>query len=192
MVDRLVNEIRKALENDLLFVALSSALTLPDICGKAEYPDCQSSKSRYIRWYDENIGFYEKNPNDKDDMPYLSGEIIYNLRCALLHAGNPNIDSGKLKESLPMDKFTLVVDKYMLFNSYMDSCSVENRGDHTVREYSMNVRRVCMILCNVAEFYYKENKDKFHFNYRIIDLDEVASQLPTMDIKELIAGLAKK
>ena len=34
MVDQLVKEIRKALENELYFVALNSALTLTDICGK--------------------------------------------------------------------------------------------------------------------------------------------------------------
>ena len=47
MADRLVGEIRKMLENDLYFVVLNSALTLPDICGKVEYPDERSSKSRY-------------------------------------------------------------------------------------------------------------------------------------------------
>lgn len=43
MIFRLVQDIRKALENELYFVALSSALTLLDICGKASYPDERSS-----------------------------------------------------------------------------------------------------------------------------------------------------
>lgn len=72
MVIRLVQDIRKALENELYFVALSSALTLPDICGRVAYPAERSSRKRYILWYDEEIGKYEKNPEDKDDMPYLS------------------------------------------------------------------------------------------------------------------------
>ena len=62
MIIRLVQDIRKALENELYFVALSSALTLPDICGKAAYPTKQSSRKRYILWYDEEIGKYEKGP----------------------------------------------------------------------------------------------------------------------------------
>ncbi len=37
MIVELIQDIRKALENDLYFVALSSALILPDICGKAAY-----------------------------------------------------------------------------------------------------------------------------------------------------------
>ena len=60
MIIRLVQDIRKALENDLYLVALSSALTLPDICGKAARPAEKSSRKRYILWYDEEIGKYEK------------------------------------------------------------------------------------------------------------------------------------
>lgn len=36
MVQRIVDDIRAALDHDLYFAALSTSLTLPDICGKAE------------------------------------------------------------------------------------------------------------------------------------------------------------
>ncbi len=106
MVQKIVDDIRAALNNDLYFVALSTALTLPDICGKAEYPDEKSSKKRYIDWNDKEIGYYEKNPHQTTDeeMPYLSGSVIYSLRCSLLHEGNPNVDNDRLtqkNESLP-------------------------------------------------------------------------------------------
>ena len=39
MIDKLINEINEALSHNLYFAALSLALTLPDICGKAEYPE---------------------------------------------------------------------------------------------------------------------------------------------------------
>ena len=32
------------------------------------------------------------------DMPYLSGEVLYNLRNAFLHQGNPNIVSSEIKD----------------------------------------------------------------------------------------------
>ena len=67
MVIRLIQDIRKALENELYFVALSSALTLPDICGKAAYPQEQSSKKRYILWYDEEIGKYETQKQEAEE-----------------------------------------------------------------------------------------------------------------------------
>ena len=77
--------------------ALITALILPDICGKAKYPEMEKqTKQRYIKWYDEYIGQYEKDTEDERGMPYLSGELIYSLRCSVLHQGNPNIDGKKL------------------------------------------------------------------------------------------------
>lgn len=191
MVIQLVQDIRKALENDLYLAALSSALTLPDICGKVAYPDESSSRKRYISWYDEEIGKYEKNPEDKENMPYLSGEVIYSLRCSLLHEGNPNMNNDSLRTDLPIDHFSLVIERAKPFDIYSDSSSIANFGDKNIREYSMNVRRVCMILCNVAESFYKENKEKFHFNYKIIDWDEVTTHLPPIDMEKVFSELAK-
>ncbi len=45
MINRLVNEIEIALKNNLYMVALNTALTLPDICGKAEFPDKSNKKN---------------------------------------------------------------------------------------------------------------------------------------------------
>lgn len=59
----------KALDNDCFFSALSLALTLPDICGKAKYPT-DGNKKRYIAWYDEYVGAYEQCPGEEGEMPY--------------------------------------------------------------------------------------------------------------------------
>ena len=87
MIDRIVSEIKTCLENDCYIAALALALTLPDVCGKAEYPN-EGNTKRYIKWYNEYVGKYEK-PSDPygSDMPYSSGEVIYNLRNSLLHQG---------------------------------------------------------------------------------------------------------
>lgn len=191
MIERLVQEIRTALKNELYFVALSSAITLPDICGKAAYSTERSSRKRYILWYDEEIVKYEKNPEDKDDMPYLSGEVIYSLRCSLLHEGNPNMRNDSLRTNQPIDHFSLVIEKAKPFEIYSDASTIIQFEDEQRREYRMNVRRICMILCNVAETYYKENRDKFHFNYEIIDWDEVTSHLLPIDMDKFFAELAR-
>lgn len=191
MIIRLVQDIRKALENDLYLVALSSALTLPDICGQAARPAEKSSRKRYILWYDEEIGKYEKYPEDKDDMPYLSGEIIYSLRCSLLHEGNPNVNNDSLRTNCPIDHFSLIIEKAKQFDIYGDSSAIIDFENNPIREYRMNVRRICMILCNVAESYYKDNRDKFRFNYEIIDWDEVTSHLPPIDMGKFFAELSK-
>ena len=191
MVLKITEDIKRALEYNLYFVALSSALTLPDICGKAEYPNERNSKKRYILWYDEYIGKYEKCPDSIENMPWLSGEVIYNLRCSMLHEGNPNMNNESLKNELPINRFSLVVEKNKEFCSSVDTGSVTSIGGKIIREYRMNVRRICKILCSVAEFYYKDNKEKFHFNYEIIDWDEATSHIPPIDMEKFFAELAK-
>lgn len=101
MIEKLIKEIENALSHDLYFAALSLALTLPDICGRAKYTTANVT-ARYISWYNEYIGQYEQCPCDackKAQMPYLSGEVVYNLRNSFLHQGTPNIDSSKQKSS---------------------------------------------------------------------------------------------
>ena len=49
MINILVKEIKSSLNNKLFFVALNAALTLPDICGKAEYPNAEVGE-RYKNW----------------------------------------------------------------------------------------------------------------------------------------------
>lgn len=105
MILRIIDEIEKALSHDLYFAALNLALTLPDICGKAEYPDLRTGE-RYKKWYDENVGVTEKPPKcteDEPEMPYLSGEVVYSLRCSLLHEGNPNLQKNG-KHPMPLNE----------------------------------------------------------------------------------------
>lgn len=107
MILRIIDEIEKALNHDLYFAALNLALTLPDICGKAEYPSLRSTRERYIQWYDKIVGVTEKPPKcteDEPEMPYLSGEVVYSLRCSLLHEGNPNLQKNG-KHPIPTTAF---------------------------------------------------------------------------------------
>ena len=182
MILRIIDEIEKALSHDLYFAALNLALTLPDICGKAEHPNLRTGE-RYKKWYDENVGVTEKPPKcteDEPEMPYLSGEVVYSLRCSLLHEGNPNLQKNG-KPPIPIDRFSLVIQSEQPFRIYGgEGSSVLTSSDGTeVRSYRVNVRRLCMVLCLCAKGYYKENKDKFDFyNYELIDWDEVTASLP--------------
>ena len=116
MLLSLIDDMNKALDNDCFFSALSLALTLPDICGKAKYPT-DGNKKRYIAWYDEYVGAYEQCPGEEGKMPYLSGEVVYQLRCSFLHQGNPNIDKSKINEECcKIDKFVLLTEKKKEFN----------------------------------------------------------------------------
>lgn len=184
MLLNLIDDMNKALNNDCFFSALSLALTLPDICGKAKYP-AYSSTRRYITWYDEYVGTYEQCPGEEGKMPYLSGEVVYQLRCSFLHQGNPNIDKDNIKEECcKIDRFVLLTEKKKEFNILADFASSSegfNNGqkrDEEYRTYEVNVRRLCFIISACAKAFYQENAKLFgFFNFEVIDLDERYSSI---------------
>lgn len=131
-------------------VALMTALSLPDICGKAEYPN-EKPSDRYIRWYEEWIGKYETFDDSK--MLYVSGGIAYELRNSLVHEGSPKIHEDKNNHK----KFKLVKENSHMFGG---SSLISSNGD---RELEINISNLIWKLCRCAEAYYEKNKDKFGF-----------------------------
>lgn len=130
------------------------------------------------------IGQYERPPKQSEndeDMPYLSGEVIYQLRCSLLHQGVPDIDKGNIKaQENKIDHFSLVVEKKKDFDIYSDAASVcwNNASPNKYRSYRINVRRFCLIVNRVVKSYYEDNKDKFDFmNCNVIDWDAVTEKM---------------
>ena len=105
MIYRIIDEINKCLDNECFISALMTALTLPDICGAIEYPN-DGTAARYKKWYREFIGQYETHGED-DNMPYALADVIYDLRCSLLHSGNPSVN---LKQR-DLTKFDLWITK---------------------------------------------------------------------------------
>lgn len=47
-----------------------------------------------------------------------------------------------------------------------------------------------LIMCCVAEKYYKDNKEKFQFNYEILDWDKATEHLPKIDMEAFMRALA--
>lgn len=104
-MEKRINEIQKALANELYYCALSLALTLPDICGKHEYPNEKRTCRRYVNWFNKYAKSYftciAVLLPDEDPKEYIwfSAEECYALRCAYLHAGNyslKNVDLGQV------------------------------------------------------------------------------------------------
>ena len=176
MVKQLINEINLCLANECYFSALTMSLMLPDICSRAEFPNLEKKVGkRYKRWFDRHIGKWERSPKVKGvSMPCLTGEVVYSLRCSMLHQGTPNITKGNIKNpNCRIDDFVLVIEKEKEFNLYVDSAGIYEKElpDGTIevtRRYRVNVRRLCMILTRCAEGYYNEFPEKFDFfNYHI-------------------------
>ena len=174
MINELVKQIYKSLENDCYMTALTTALILPDVCGKAAYPNEPSSRQRYIQWFDDNIGQYEKDLSTNPDMPYLNGEIVWDLRCSLIHEGNPNLKTNKTH----INSFVLMWHDINSNQNMSGFSRVDTNDDGQIirKVLSMDIRRICLIICETAKQYYKININKFNFfNYRIVNTDKELS-----------------
>lgn len=178
MVNRIIKEVKTALDNECYIVALMGALTLPDICGKSAYPNLNVGE-RYRNWCDTYV--YPKTHHTDENgktldcgITDLSGKIIYSLRCCLLHQGSADID-GKECE---VEDFELLIQSQNEFNIYVDNFGVIWSNDdyeHRERHMSLHIRNICRDLCNAAELYYQNNKEAFGFiKYKISQIDSDA------------------
>ncbi len=173
MLIRIIEEVNKALDNDMYIAALSLVLTIPDICGKVEFPEYgdRQNKARYTAWFDKHIGKYEEDPKDGDRIqcPHLSGEVIYSLRNSVLHQGTPNINKESIKnENNKIDRFVLIKEPKNEIDLYSDISSCDPNGHWMYKEgikrtYHLSIRRLCFLICSAAEVFYDNNKDKFDF-----------------------------
>lgn len=176
MIPNYVDDIRGSLKNKCYFSALSLALTMPDICGMAEFPNKQVGE-RYIEWYDKYIGDYMAYGKDDlgGDNPWLSGEVVYNLRNTFLHQGYPGIDSDKVKEEANrLDKFILMLgDGTDLQVATINiEAGTKEAGKITYRMITVNVTYLCDSICDCVLWYYKNNQKKFKFDFNVVTQEE--------------------
>ena len=154
-----INEIKSALKFGLYNCALALTLTIPDVCGKIEFTK-EKNKERYIKWFNKYAKKHftllaTKLPEKEiEECQWLTAEECYALRCAVLHAGDYNVDGVKLNE----------------VQIHAHKRNGENYS-HIIRDgnfIDIDVIELCNTLCKIAEEYYYLIDDKSQF-----DLDEV-------------------
>lgn len=168
MLDK-IEAIMEALKKECFLPALALALTIPDICGKVEYPDLYTGR-RYIEWFDKHARSYFSFSNSttswinnsKLQNSYFTGEMCYKLRCAFLHSGNEQIPSdtmGEVKDDAWEYEYK--------FRLSLDRTSVGETWDNTKtskrRTITIDVRELCKAICYAAQEYYDEVNDPEKF-----------------------------
>lgn len=80
-LERIFQDIERALSYDLYYLALSVSLTIPDVCAALECdPDnIWVTGEKYIAWCEKHL-----EPN----YAWFTGEDCYRLRCGILHPGD--------------------------------------------------------------------------------------------------------
>ena len=160
-----------ALSHELYLSALALALTLPDTCGRAEYPDEKHNGTRYKKWCSQYVISDRHDSPYGYDMPYLSEEMIYSLRNCLLHQSTPNVERSKIHESrCKVDKFVLVITGEDGTTGDLSTVTYDKDMNIVQRELTVHISHLCYILCTAAEDYYKNSKEEFDFiKYSIED-----------------------
>ena len=162
----MIKEIRMALHHELYIPALASALTLPDICGRAEYPK-ENVGNRYTRWlqvYAESRKFGEYRTCSIDG---LRAKDVYKLRCEFLHQGSSEINTLEYFELVTFNPHS--ANQFQFF-SEIQLCGNDNKS--ASRKVSVNIVMLCEWLCDSAETYYVANKEKFGFiNFKLVNTD---------------------
>lgn len=193
MIDIYVEDIKRSLENKCYFSALALALTLPDICGMAEYPD-EGVSTRYINWYDKYLGDDMSKGHDAMgvDNPWLSGEVVYNLRNTYLHQGSPSIESSKVKEEAnQLDQFTLVLGDGTVIEEITTNINFGN-GEVVFRSVIVDITFLCNKLCEYALKYYKENAERFKFEFYIMTQEEFLNPTKEKSESDVLAKIINK
>lgn len=140
MIPSYINSIRQAITEKNGYCALALALALPDICGSIENPSEQSSKKRFVDWYDQYIApkFFEVFSEGVGDL-LLSGADCYALRCSFLHNGSEDITSQRAKDVLDKFYFVQPLENWS-FNTH-------TRG----RILIVQIDRFCHLVCDSVD-----------------------------------------
>lgn len=177
MINKVIEEIRKSLDNGCPFAALSLSLILIDSCAKIEFPEL-GNKKRYIAWYDRHLTEKPSNGETSDyhfhgieNLPEINGETIYSLRCSVLHEGNPKIEEKYIPyfELLYQEK---IGARYVYYTvDYEGKVNKNGQEEFVAKKMCINLRTFCERVCKTVEIFYKERSENFNFKYNIVNMD---------------------
>ena len=164
----IINSVEQSLENKNYISALALALTIPDKCGKIEYPNINGSKRRYIDWYNTWC-YLPDSDTSEPQLPDADGSMIYQLRCSVLHDNSTELDYNKLEEKNKLDEFELEITDDNKWCYSVFAAGVFNNGES--RHMRIRVIDLCRMICYGASIYYKKNAEKVDQsnNIKIVD-----------------------
>lgn len=116
----LIAQTRKAVESELYYLALMSALTIPDIAGALEASNGNAIGRRYAAWYEKWV--HPRLMENRGTNNPLSGRQCYDYRCAMLHQGRSQVRNAAYRNIMFVEPgqphyglhYSLVADKVLM------------------------------------------------------------------------------
>lgn len=109
--DIMIDQLENSVESQFYFLALATALTVPDIAAAIESDDGKATGSKYKIWYDKwvrprlSINVNEELQGRGLSEPFeidnpFSGDECYYYRCSMLHQGRSTHDRSAFSRVL--------------------------------------------------------------------------------------------
>ena len=183
-MNEVIESIEDALDKECWIPALALALTLPDTCGSIEYPEMINNKGRrlskrqYLAWFKEHVEHRFADHTGFDDKgnalrPYFNADMCYQLRCAILHSSNDDIDFeyGDCKKEFEYHyDFELRVNACDSYGEIWASGANANERARLIH-VCIDVKNLCVALCEEALTYLHTVKKEQLANRRVRIVD---------------------
>ena len=85
-MELILQEIERALDAKLYYLAVRMSLTLPDMCAALESSDGRATKQKYRDWYDSHLAV---------EFQFMSSADCYSLCCGIVHQGRFGIPNSQ-------------------------------------------------------------------------------------------------
>lgn len=155
-MERFISAVRFSLETGNWYSALFLALTMPDICCRLASENNKTNGLKYAAWFNKFVGskYQHVFPGGFGLMVFMSGDDCYALRCAMLHGGEADVTSQRVKS---------------LVNSFHFTTSTGhcNRVDNLLQ---VDVSIFCNDICDGVLQWYAGFKDRTDFKEKIDSL----------------------
>ncbi len=150
------DEIDGAIKAELFYVALVTALMVPDVCCALGSEDGRSRHGAYATWYDKYL---------KNAYSHLSGEDCYRLRCGVSHEARLSKAPSRSQMAFDRIVFTLPNQNLRVQTTVRNVTSISvggpprQDGGATPMEKSYNTDLVlfCCSIIEAAKTWYAEN-----------------------------------
>lgn len=127
-LETLIDQLEKSLDSQYYFLALTTALSVPDIAAAIGSDDGKASGAKYKKWYDDwvlprfSINVNETRRTRGIDSPIdiknpFTGEECYYYRCAMLHQARSTHDKSAFSRVMFVEpRSTSTVIHYGILN----------------------------------------------------------------------------
>lgn len=190
LIPVIIEDAKRALLANAQFSALCLTFALVDECATFEWNKSHSNHNNekaYAHWFnmwdssegidDENLKkemetFECKMKNNHSGSPYLDGQLLYKIRCSILHAVFTNIDFMNCglgnNANKNIKKFALVLSKP---NQFLMGCGISSNSDKdNNNSINIDVQSLVEKLLYLVGLYYDRNKKIIEFNtIKVID-----------------------